>query len=450
MAGVAGVSLMLLIAALATLRPPTPSLDRALRDLIRAQNLAPLDPPPAMDPALVTLGQALFFDKELSGNRDISCATCHHPSQASGDGLPVSIGTGGLGLGPARALGYNRHLIPRNAPEVFNRGAPQWHTRFWDIRVSRTADGAFHTPARTLLPAAAAFDSILAVQAMFPVTSRDEMRGARGDRDVNGRPNELALLDDQDFPAIWAALMTRLLSRPAYRALFQAAYPDTPRSALGFEHAANAIAAFEIDAYSLSDSPWQRYLLGDTASLTDEARRGALLFYGRAGCAGCHRGPLFTDQTPHNIASPQVGPGKGQEAPLDLGRMRETGDPADRYAFRTPPLLNVAVTGPWMHAGAYATLADAVWHHVDPVRALWNYEPSLQVPAEMAGTFVADPAVREEMLAGLDPRLAPAASLTHNEVAELLAFLAALTDPAVAELARVVPATVPSGLPVVD
>lgn len=142
---------------------------------------------------------------------------------------------------------------------------------------------------------------------MFPVTSNDEMRGAPGDQDVLEQPNELALIAASDFPAIWDALTARLLAIPEYVTLFQAAYPDVLISELGFEHTANAIAAFEIEAFTLLNSPWQRYLNGDEMALSSAAKAGALLFYGDAGCSWCHSGPLFTDQMAHNLAVPQVG-----------------------------------------------------------------------------------------------------------------------------------------------
>ncbi|MCB0238120.1 MAG: hypothetical protein KDH08_05655, partial [Anaerolineae bacterium] len=111
-----------------------------------------------------------------------------------------------------------------------------------------------------------------------------------------------------------------------------------------------------IDAFTLLDSPWDRFLAGDDSALSTDAQHGALLFYGDAGCARCHSGNLLTDQEFHNAAVPQLGPGKGRQNPyIDLGRARETGNPDDRFAFRTPPLRNVALTGPWMHNGAFAT-----------------------------------------------------------------------------------------------
>ena len=424
-----------------------PDIETQLQTTLAAQTVSPLDVSVAPDAAKVALGQMLFFDKELSGNRDISCATCHHPSQGSGDGLTVSIGTGGAGLGPARQIGYGRSFIPRNAPEVFNRGAAEWTTMFWDNRVI-IQDGGFHTPAGDSLPAG--LDNILAAQAMFPVTSADEMRGLAGDEDVRGSVNELALLPGDDLPAIWAGLMTRLFTYPEYVALFEAAYPGVPAEELTFAHAANAIAAFEIQAYTLPNSPWTNYLNGDASALSDLEKQGALLFYGDAGCATCHSGSLLTDQTPHALAVPQVGPGKGDESPLDLGRWRETAVDADMYAFRTPSLHNVAVSGPYMHDGAFATLEAAVLHHLDPETSLLTYDPTLHLHPELYDTFQNDPALVAEMLEYVDLDLAPERPLTATEIEALLAFLQTLTDPAVNNLDQFVPGSVPSGLPVQD
>ena len=128
---------------------------------------------------------------------------------------------------------------------------------------------------------------------MIPVTTRLEMRGRPGDVDRFGNPNELAQLEDADLPAIWQALMARLMAIEEYVALFQAAYPSVPPAQLGFQHAANAIAAFEIDAFTRTHSAFDRYLTGDDAALGESAKRGGVLFYGKAKCSGCHVGNRF-------------------------------------------------------------------------------------------------------------------------------------------------------------
>lgn len=422
-------------------------LDAQLQQALAEAGVGALQAGPSPAPELVKLGEALFFDKELSGNRDISCATCHHPLLASGDGLSLSIGTGGLGLGPARVMGQGRVFIPRNAIEVFNRGLPQWHVIFWDGRVSGSPETGFTSPARDQLPPG--LTNVLAVQAMFPVTSRDEMRGRAGDVDVTGQPNELATIPDTEFKAIWDALMGRLLRNPQYVALFGAAFPEVTRQNLGFQHAANAMAAYQTATFTYLDSPWDRYLAGDRAALSEEAKQGALLFYGKAGCAGCHAGSLFTDQAFHNICVPQLGPGKGEDAPLDLGRARETKAEADRFAFRTPPLRNVAATGPWMHNGAYTTLEAAVAHHLNPRVALQGYDPQQLDPA-LQTTLQHDAETTAAIMQTLDQRTANPVELSEPEMAQLLALLNALTSPSLAKLMNTIPESVPSGLPVTD
>ncbi len=430
------------VVALVGYRRAQDRLDARLAEAIQEQGLEPLAAVPGQGPALVELGQALFFDKILSGNRDIACATCHLPSEGTGDALPVAIGTGGQGVGADRVLGEGRGLIPRNAPEIFNRGDDEWFTMFWDSRVAGY-EGAFTTPAGDDLPDG--LDNVLAAQAMFPVTSDAEMRGVPGDISADGTPNEVAEFDAA--PDIWDALMTRVLAISEYEELFAAAYPDVPVGELGFEHAANAIAAFEADAFGFVKTPWDQYLAGDLDAMSDDAKEGAVLFYGSAGCAACHTGSLFTDQQTHNIAVPQVGPGKGDSAPDDLGLVLATGNFADSYAFRTPPLRNVELSGPWTHSGAYYTLEAVIRHHLDPAGALTNYDVS-QLPEQFQGTALAATERAEELLATLDPRVALVRTLTDEEIANIEAFLLALTDPAARDLSGTVPESVPSGLPI--
>ncbi len=426
------------------------SSDVRLTLLLARSGVTQLDPGPTPDPALVTLGESLFFDKLLSGNCDIACATCHHPALATADGLPLSFGTGGHGLGPARALGDGRQLVPRNATELFNRGSPEWTTMFWDGRVSLSAVDGLSTPAGDSL--SPLLRTVLEAQAMFPVTSRDEMRGRFGDQFSDqdaARLNEIAALGDTQMELTWALLMRRLLAVPEYVELFRTAYPDTPAGQLGFEHAAKAIAAYEVAAFTFTDSPWDRYLAGDRAALSEQAKRGALLFYGAAGCAACHSGNLMTDQQFHNIGVPQLGPGKLSDERLDLGRFLETGRAADRYAFRTPPLRNVTLTAPYMHNGAYADLRAAVRHHLNASGSLQIFDPTT-LPISFQETARTEPAVAADILKTLDARLATPPVLTDAQLADLMAFLAALTSPSAAGLSGLVPASVPSGLPVQD
>lgn len=420
------------------------ALDAVLEAALKAAGITPLDPGPAPDPSKVTLGQALFFDKILGGGQSVSCATCHHPRFGTGDALSLSIGVGGTGLGPDRVLEDDRDFIARNAPELFNRGSPEWTTMFWDNRVSGSPLAGFDTPAEEQFPNG--LDSVLAAQAMFPVTSDQEMRAPVV---ADGRSDAVAHLSGEDFAGIWQALTERVLEIPEYRELFAAAYPGIPAEQLGFEHIAGALAAFQIDAWTLLDSPWDRYTRGDHAVLSEEAKRGALLFYGKAGCFRCHSGSLFTDQKVHNVAVPQLGPGKGTDAPLDIGRARETYEAADLFAFRTPPLRNVELTGPWMHNGAYTTLESAVEHMLSPRESLLGYDAG-QIAPLLQPTVQGEQAVLDFVLETLDPFAASPIELSEEEFGDLMAFLRSLTDPAATDLEDVIPASVPSGLPLED
>ncbi|MCA9067774.1 MAG: c-type cytochrome, partial [Planctomycetaceae bacterium] len=363
----------------------------------------------------------------------------------------LSVGTGAEDFGPLRSLARGRKFTPRNAPEVFNRGLPEWRTMFWDSRVELNF-GQFSTPAKDALPTG--FTHVLQVQAMFPVTSRTEMRGNKGDRDVFGNINEIASIDDKDFPAIWQALMHRLLGPdgakskavPSYRQLFREAFPKTPPDSLGFQHAAAAIAAYERSAYTLLDSPWDRYLQNESDALTPAAKRGAILFYGRANCVACHSGNLMTDQKHHNLIIPHIGNLAINERENDLGRARETKNPGDNYKFRTPPLRNVAETGPWMHNGLYTTLEGAIQHHLDPIRSFQNYDTRQLTMPELKDHVHNSDEDLQKQLATFSEILKTPRHLSKQEMNDLIQFLHALTSPSLHDLERNVPAQVPSGL----
>lgn len=421
-------------------------VDGRLQHLMQQADVKPPTNPAAPSPELVKLGEALFWDPVLSGNRDTACATCHHSLTATGDNLSLSIGTGGVGLGEQRVKPEDlRDFIPRNAQPLFNLGYTEWTTFFWDGRVTGSAQHGFNTPASDRLPAG--LDNLLAAQALFPITSRDEMRGLRGDKDIFGRVNELAAVSDYTSRPIWDGIMQRLLAIPAYIELFQAAYPGVPVESLGIEHYANAVAAYENVTFTFEDSPFDRYLQGDQSALSAQEKRGAVLFYGEAGCASCHSGGLLTDQQFYNIAVPQIGPGKGREQPYDLGRARETGSDCDRFAFRTPPLRNVAITGPWMHNGAFTTLEETVRHHLNPAANLQSYDP-VQLAVDLRDTCQDQPEVLAMILASESDSASRQVQLSAEEMQDLLAFLNALTAPGALDLSNTIPDSVPSGLPV--
>ncbi|MCB1185843.1 c-type cytochrome [bacterium] len=423
---------------------PQQDLDNELRQALNTYGVGELAALPAHSAEKVALGRALFFDKLLSGNRDMSCATCHDPREAGGDGLSLSVGVGGSGIGHARTLGDGKEFIPRNAPEIFERGSVEFTSMFWDSRVNMDPQGNFRSPAMGMLPQG--LDSVLAAQAMFPVTSRAEMRGFVGDNDVLGDPNELAPLADNDFPGMWSGLMDRVMAVEEYRHMFADAYPAVDEADFGFQHAANAIAAFEGTGFSFRDTPFDNYLSGDDSAMTDTQKEGALLFYGAAGCARCHTGSALTDQQHYNFMVPALGPGK--QDGIDPGFALTSHNDADRFSFRTPPLRNVELTGPWMHDGSFTDLRSAVKHMLDCQDSVHNYDP-LTLKQDVRATLNMDQALMDDMLATISPAAAERRELTEAQIDQLMAFLHALTDPSAAtEMPALLPASVPSGLPV--
>lgn len=411
----------------------TPDL---VRQLAMARGIGPLPAPPPVRPALAKLGQALAFDKILSGNRNIACTTCHLPKFATGDGKSLSVGEGGVGLGPTREH-PNGVFIPRNSPPFFNLYIMQ-HL-FWDGRVQVDAQHHFHTPAGAQLTPAmqAVFEfGPLSAQPMFPVTSRAEMRGAPG--------TDLGDIADDDFAGIWAGIMRRLGAIPEYRALFEAAYPGTRFEDMTFAHAANAIGGFIVDQFTFRNSPWDQFLAGNDGALTANQLAGAQTFLSLK-CSICHSGPALSDDQFHDVALAQLGPGEGNGASThdDFGRLNVTGDPADQYRFRTSPLRNVTLSGPYGHDGAYVSLRDFIAHYSESELALSGYN-ALQLETALQSTLQP---TASAILANRDTLL-NGVVLAPDIVDKLMDYMQALTDDAARDLSRSVPVRVPSKLPV--
>jgi cytochrome c peroxidase len=412
----------------------TSALAQEVRTLAAQRGIGPLVRPAPVRPELVRLGQALVFDKILSGNRDIACMTCHLPTFGTGDGVRLSVGAGGTGLGPSRTHPQGA-LIPRNAPPAFNLFA--LNELFWDGRVAEAGPGAFVTPAGHRLNPhmTAAFEfGPVSAQPMFPVLSPEEMRGAGG--------NELAGLSDKQAQQIWKGLMDRLGRIREYRQMFEAAYPGKRFAQMNFAYAGNAMAGFFVEKLSFNDSPWDRFLAGDDHAMSETQLRGARNFL-QARCSVCHNGPALTDNKFHNVAVAQIGPGRGDGAGGrdDFGRAHETGVQTDRYAFRTSPLRNVELTAPYGHDGAYNTLRDFVAHYSESEVKLRNFDASTLGP-QFSGSLLHN---FDQILATRDPLL-DGVVFDDPTIDDVTEFMKALTDPAARDLSSIVPARVPSGL----
>jgi len=416
-------------------------------------------PPPVTDAmfepvteAEARLGWQLFWDPVLSGNRNISCATCHHPNFATGDGVSLALGEGGIGLGPDRRVDPDNppeQRIPRNAPALFNLGAAEFTVLFHDgrIEVDETRPSGLRTPLEDEMTAG--FANILSAQTMFPVLSQDEMAGHYSENEVSLAVRMGRITGEG---GAWDRISQRVAGIDAYRTQFETVYPEIGAGRpIAFTDISNAIAAFIAFEWRSDDALFDAVLRGE-AKLDGIAARGQDLFYGEAGCATCHAGSFLTDHGFHAMGQPQIGPGKAERFETharDIGRMRVTNDPADAYKFRTPSLRNIALTAPYGHAGAFAELDGFVRHHIDPEAGLAAYDAGQAVLAALEGaddlTVLNDADERSAIAEAVEIE---AVVLADADIAALVAFLETLTDEAAAKGRFGIPDTVPSGLQV--
>ena len=414
----------------------------------------PLDPGDfaEFDARQVAAGRLLFYDPVLSGNRNISCGTCHHPRFATGDGVSLGLGEGGTGLGLERIVdpaNLPEQRIPRNSPALFNLGHRAITVMFHDGRIE--VDPARKSGLRTPLEdeMVEGFAGLLSAQTMFPVLSADEMAGHYQENDVAKAVRQGRITGQG---GAWDLIAKRVDGLPAYRQMFEAFDTDIAGgSQVDFTDISDAIAAFVATEWRAYDTPYD-IALRDGAPLSLQAARGQSLFFGRGGCATCHSGPLLSDQSFHAMATPQIGPGKAarfETHQRDDGRFRVTGAEADAFAFRTPMLRNVTRTGPWGHAGAHSDLGDFLRFHADPAQGLAAYRPQATLP-DLPGAaddwaILGDGDAVSALIAAYT---GDAVLLDQDDIADLLAFLEALTDEGSIAGRLGVPDAVPSGLPV--
>ncbi len=394
------------------------------------------------------VGRLLFYDKILSGNKNISCGTCHHHDLAGADGLSLGIGEGGTGVGRKRTAGTGpdriQNRIPRNAPSLWNLGHKSIHTLFHDGRltIADTYGNNFNSPAEEWLPQGLA--NILAAQTLFPLTSQFEMAG-------NPRENEVAGAIHDRIDTAWPIIAKRVRSIPEYANLISEAFDTINEpTEITIVEIANALGAFIASEWQSYDSPYDAWLAG--TALAIDAERGRKLF--ETNCASCHSGPLFTDQDFHALGLPAFGPGRTRPfdpMPRDLGRMEKTNLLSDAYKFRTPSLRNVALTAPYGHNGAFATLTAMIAHHVNPSASRATWMPSdahLPVAPWLADTdFIIHQDTAEMMRQNANVSIIKN-DLSANDINDLEAFLHALTGTTALTRPMGRPAQVPSGLPV--
>ncbi len=296
----------------------------------------PVDNPST--PAKVELGRLLFWDPVLSGNRDVACATCHHPDLSYADGRALSVGVGGAGLGANRRPGQTPHETSRNAMTILNAAfnglgmagattSPEAAPMFWDNRT-------------------ASFEQ----QVLLPIKNVDEMRGE-------------AFGENEILPEI----VGRLQAIPGYAERFERAFGPGP---ITEQNLARAVASFERTLVTRMSS-FDRLMAGDDGALSHAAKRGLAAFVS-AGCSKCHSGPMLSDFKLHRLNVP------GAES--DLG---DDGTPR----MRTPSLRNVTKTAPYMRNGRLETLAEVLDFYRDKVDTSLDPDLPDRFPQHDLGVF---------------------------------------------------------------
>ena len=381
----------------------------------------------------------LWFDPIGGLNNDNTCGGCHSPTNGFGDTQSIAIGIDNDGIvGPGRSGPRNQ----RRSPMVINTAF--YPTLMWNSRFRARSGDPFDNRAGLLFPAPEGLTlsyqpHLLTAQAFIPPTERVEAAGF-------------------DFPGnnddIRNEVLRRLNANGNYRELFSRAFPQVKAGApITFDHVGRAIAEFEFTLVAV-DAPIDRYARGYRNALSEGQKRGAVLFFGRASCVQCHAvsgrsNEMFSDFREHVTAVPQVAPAFGNvtfDGPglnEDFGLEQVTGDPADRYAFRTSPLRNVALQPAFMHNGAFTRLEDAIRYHLDPVGQAGSYASDL-LAADLRGP----PGPIAPMLARLDRRLQVPLALSDAELDALVDFVRnGLLDPAARPqyLRRLIPERLPSG-----
>ena len=370
---------------------------------------------------LADVGRMLWFDPITGLNNDNTCGGCHSPTNGFGDTQPIAIGIdNNLIVGPGRQGPRNQRRTPMAINTAFYPTL-MWNSRFRSLSGDPfSSSGGFQFPepeGHTLsyLP------HLLVAQAFIPPTERVEAAGFTfpgGNGDI--RTEVLRLLN----------------STPAYRQLFSEVFPEIRGgAAITFDHFGKAIAEFEFTQVYVN-APIDRYARGQRNAMTESQKRGANLFFGRAGCVGCHAvagqsNEMFSDFQEHVIGVPQVAPsfgnvefdGPGQNE--DFGLEQVTGQNSDRYKFRTSPLRNVGLQPAYMHNGAFVRLQDAVRHHLDVRGSALSYTTAGLPPDLQAQTGPIEPVLQR-----VDPRLQTPIQLTAQEFDDLLNFVRdGLLDP---------------------
>ena len=396
-----------------------------------------------IDNQLADLGRLAFHDSLLGLNDDNSCSGCHSAPLGFGDSQSIAIGVENNNVvGPDRTGPRNQRRAPLILNNVFYP-ALMWNSRFNSVSgdpFDNSAGFQFPLPEGFSL---SALPHLLTAQAFIPVTEKPEMSGFH--------PSVPGTND-----GIRAAVVERLNANPEYRKLFGKIFPEVKAGGpIIYEMLARAIAEFEFTLV-FADAPIDKFARGQKNAMTEDEKRGALIFFGSGNCVSCHAvsgqsNEMFSDFRQHVAGIPQIAPAVGNVtfdgpgANEDFGLEQVTGNTNDRYAFRTSPLRNLVLQPTFFHNGSFTRLEDAVRHHLNAISSAPSYNPvAAGVDADLQGPQ--GPIV--PVLTRIDPALATPVTLSTDEFRQLIAFLrTGLLDPKANphDLRKLVPARVPSG-----
>lgn len=473
------------------------------------------------------LGKFIFFDKGLAWHQDNSCAGCHSPMVGFGDAQFMAIGIENNDVVGKNRKGPRNQ---RRSPMIINTGfypSLMWNGRFFansDDPFDNSKGFTFPAPeSDTTFPANDdRFKHLLAAQAHMPFTELPEMAGFRNapekfnmsrfqgflldqnaastgkklspnktifsskkqsssDRKpANGACEEYDVFifsdDDTGFPLppfenyfvnfpIRRKTIELINSMPKYRKLFAEIYPQVKNTGIEFFMIGEVIAEFEL-FLTFAKAPIDKFAIGKYDALTEDQKRGAILFFDKGNCVSCHKvsgksNEMFSDFDMHNVGIPQLTPNFGIKTGnvgfatldktlcangiYDLGRFEFDGLEESKFKFRTSPLRNVSLQPFFFHNGAFDDLRKAVVYHLDPRKNSDDYKPHKNgIPSNV----IYHEEGMKYILAGLDKSLKNGIKLTNGEIDDLVAFLSVgLLDPDAkpAQLAKLIPTTLPSG-----
>ena len=415
---------------------------------------------PSINDKKAQLGMKLFYTKTMSIPGDTACVSCHHPLLGGGDGVQISIGTGAV---DTDIFGYDRLLDPVksgvygdvdggptqavNAPTTYNAALQDrfmaWHgvieaanpTAGYNGTVGGiyNPDSAYETDGSTRVVDPFAGADIPSSQARFPVQNPIEMAGHGSEIDgLDSFGIREMLFDRFTGNGTTGASGSDYLTEEQ-RAGWKKAFDDAGVT-ITDANIYDMISYYERTQLFI-ENPWKQYIDGNKSALSDDAKKGAILFFssyekGGANCIYCHSGDFFTDNAQHVMAVPQIGLGT-QENGNSYGREEVTNLSSDRYKWRTMSLLNIEKTGPWGHDGAFTSLKAMVQHMVDPST---TYEQSNVLQENMQNlTHTVEnhdkalAQLEKNRVDGISPHRV--ADLDDTQIDQLVAFLNTLTDP---------------------